>query len=130
MARGVEVVGGCLRELREPEVEHLRVSVRPKHYVLRLDVAMDDSRLVSSREGNRHLDGDVESFTDLDSPAIQLTQRFAFDQFACYVISRVILADLVDRQDIRMIERDYGVRFLMKPLQTFRIPRKAQWTKV
>src|SRR6266581_1321915 len=44
-------------------------------------------------------------------------------------MSGVILADLVNRQDIWMIERDYGVRFLLKPLQAFRIPGKAHRQK-
>src|SRR4029077_18564647 len=40
-------------------------------------------------------------------------------------MNRMILADLVHRQDIWMIEGDYRVRFLLKALQTFRIPCKA-----
>jgi hypothetical protein len=33
----------------------------------------------------------------------------------------VVLADLVNCQDIWVIERDYRVRFLLKPLQALRI---------
>ena len=55
----------------------------------------------------RHLDRDVNSFPQLHSPAHQtLTQCLAFDQFTGYVMSRMILADLVNRQDIWMIEPD------------------------
>ena len=62
-------------------------------------------RLVRGGERTRHLDRDVNSFTQLHSPAHQtLTQRLAFDQFTGYVMNRVILADLVNRQDIWMIE--------------------------
>ena len=54
-----------------------------------------------------HLDRDVNSFPQLHSPAHQtLTQRLAFDQFTGYVMSRMILADLVNRQNIWMIEPD------------------------
>src|SRR6516162_10861104 len=38
---------------------------------------------------------------------------------------RVVLADLVNCQDVWMIERDYRVRFLLKPLQALRVPSKA-----
>src|SRR4029077_12250728 len=62
-----------------PEVEHLHVSIRPEHDVLRLDIAMDNSRLMGGSESTRHLDRDLNSFTDLDSPAHQtLTQCLAF----------------------------------------------------
>src|SRR5262249_11980795 len=65
------------------EVEHFHVSVRSKHDVLRLDVAMNNSRLVSSRERACHLDGDINSFTQLHRSTSQaITQCLAFDQFA------------------------------------------------
>ena len=38
----------------------------------------------------------------------------------------MILADLVNRQDIWMIEPDYGARFLLKPLQALRVTGKAR----
>src|SRR5207244_10451827 len=40
-------------------------------------------------------------------------------------MSGVILADLVNRQNIWMIEPNYGMRFLLKPLQALRVARKA-----
>ena len=53
-----------------------------------------------------------------------LTQRLAVDQFAGNIVSGVILADLVNRQDIWMIEPDYSARFLLKPLQALPSPVK------
>src|SRR5947199_6557630 len=104
-----------LGKLCYPKVEHFHVSVWPKHDVLRLNVTVDNSRLMSSVERTRHLDGDVNSFTQLHSLALQtLTQRLAFDQFTGDVMSRVILADLVNRQDVWMIEPDHRVGFLFK----------------
>src|SRR6266446_2274015 len=94
-------------KLRNPKVEHFRVSVRPEHDVLRLDVAMDNAGFVGGGERTRHLDRDVNSFTQLHSTAHQtLKQCLAFDQFTGYIMSRVILADLVNRQDVWMIEPD------------------------
>src|SRR6266550_5180726 len=117
---------GGFRQLRNPEVEHFHVAIRPQHDVLWLDVAMDNAGFVGGSERTRPLDRDVNSFTDLDSPAHQtLTQRLAVDQFTGNVMSRVILADLVNRQDVWMIEPNYGMRFLLKPLQALSIAGKA-----
>ena len=81
---------------------------------------------VGSSEGTRNLDRNVNSFTQLDSPARQtLTQRLAFDQFTGYVMNRVVLTDLVNRQDIGMIKPNYRVRFLLKPFQALRVTRKT-----
>jgi hypothetical protein len=56
--------------------------------MFRFDVAVDNAGFVRGGEGTRHLDRDVNSFTQLHSPAHQtLTQRLAFDQFTGYVIS-------------------------------------------
>src|SRR5205823_7903173 len=98
---------GGFGKLCNPEVEHFHVSVRPEHDVLRLDVAMDNAGFVGGGERTRHLDRGVNSFTQLHPPAHQtLTQCLAFDQFTGYVMSRMILADLVNRQDVWMIEPD------------------------
>src|SRR6266550_212340 len=79
---------GGFRQLRNPEVEHFHIPVRPEHDVLRLDVTMDDSRLMRGSERTRHLDRDVNGFTDLHPPAHQtLTQRLALDQFTGNVMS-------------------------------------------
>src|SRR5882724_7169391 len=114
-------------KLCNPKVEHFHVSVRPEHDVLRLDVTMNNSRLMGGSERTGHLDSDISSFTDLHSSAHQtLTQRLTFDQFAGDVMNRVILADLVNGQDVWMIERNDCVRFLFKPLQPLCVACKAQ----
>src|SRR5437870_5200424 len=96
---------GGFGKLCNPKVEHFYVTVWPKHDVLRLDIAMDNSRLMSGGERTRHLDGDVDSFTQLHwSPRQAFTERLAFYQLAGYVMDRVIFADLVNRQNVWMIE--------------------------
>src|SRR6266550_1967249 len=73
---------GGFGQFCNPEIEHFHVAVRPEHDVLRLDVAMDNASIVRGGERTRHLDREVNSLTDLDSPAREtLTQRLAFDQF-------------------------------------------------
>src|SRR5438067_6069061 len=87
---------------------------------------MDNAGFVGGGERARHLYRDVNSVTQLHSPAHQtLTQCLAFDQFTGYVMSRVVLSDLVNRQDIWMVEPNYGPRFSLKPLQALRIAGKA-----
>ena len=88
---------------------------------------MNNSGFVCSSERTGHLDGDLNRFTQLHPSMRQtLTQRLAFDQFACYVMNRVIFADLVNGQDIWMIERNHCVRFLLKPLETLGVASKTQ----
>jgi hypothetical protein len=87
---------------------------------------MDNPSFMSSGERACYLDRNIDSFSDLHSPARQtLTQRLAFDQFTGNVVGGVILADLVNRQDIWMIEPNHGVRFLLKSLQALGVAGKA-----
>src|SRR4029077_15531821 len=107
--------------------EHFHVSVRPEHDVLRLDVAMDNAGLVGGSERTHDLDHDVNSFTQRHSPTAQtLPQCLAFDQFTRDVVDGLILADLVNRQNIWMVKADYGARFLLKALQAFGVAGKAR----
>ena len=79
---------GGFGELCNPEVEHFHVPIRPEHDVLRLDVAMDNAGFVGGSERSRHLNRDVNSFTQLHSPAHEtLAQCLAFDQFTGYVVN-------------------------------------------
>src|SRR5262249_27854079 len=60
-------------------------------------------------------------------PARQMiAQCVAFDQFAGYVMNRVILAYLINGQNIWMIESNHGARFLLKALQTLGVGSKLQ----
>src|SRR5215472_12691911 len=71
---------GGFGKLCNPEVEHFRVPVRAEHDVVRLDVAMNNSRVVSGGKRTRYLNGDINSFTQLHRSAFQaLTQRLALD---------------------------------------------------
>ena len=102
-------------QLRNPEVEHFHVPVRPQHDVLRLDVAMDNAGFVGGRERSRDLDRHVDRFICFHRRARQtLAQRLAVDQFTGNVVSRMIFADLVNGQDVWMIERNDRARFLFE----------------
>ena len=68
--RGLRAVGGeharaAGGEFRQSEVENLRVAVAADHQVFRLQVAVDDARLVGLRQPLGDLDGDVQRVLDL-----------------------------------------------------------------
>src|SRR5882724_6037889 len=93
---------GGFSKLCNPKVEHFHVSIPPEHDVLRLDVAMDNSGLVSGGERTRHLHCHVNSLTQLHRSAREtLAQCLAFDQLARDIMNRVILADFVNGQKDR-----------------------------
>src|SRR5439155_8730233 len=78
---------GGFGKLCNPEIEHFHVAVPPEHNVARVDVAMNNPGFMGGGERACHLDRNIDSFTDLDSPAPEtLTQCFAFDQFTGNVV--------------------------------------------
>ncbi len=92
---------------------------------------MDNPCFVRRNERSGHLDRHIEDFLRFHRPALQtLAQGFAVDQFARNIVSRAILADLVNGQNIWMIESNYGARFLFKPPQALRIAGKARWQEL
>src|SRR6476620_6245380 len=62
---------GGFGKFRNPKVENLCVSVRSKHDVFRLDIAVDNAGFVRREECTRHLDGDIDNLTELDRSAPQ-----------------------------------------------------------
>ena len=113
---------GRPRERRDAEIEDLHVAVRPQHQVVGLDVAVHDRGGVRGRERRGGLNGDVEDLAQRERTALQpLAHRFAFDEFGNDEARRLVIADFVDGQDVRMIERRRGPRFLQKPGQPLRV---------
>ena len=100
------VRGLLLGQLRQSEVQDFDQSITAHHDVLRLDVAMDDPRLMCCGQRGSHLFGDIEHFADLHRPALHaLSQRLAFDKLGGDEVRPVRLADLINREDVRMVER-------------------------
>lgn len=50
-------------------------------------------------------------------------ERSAFDEFGDDVLGAVVGADVEDRDDVRMVERAGGARFLAEPLKPFGVFR-------
>ncbi len=91
---------------RQTEIEDLGASIARQHDVFRLQIAMHDAGRVRRREGRGDLPGEIEQPAQRQGPALEnLAQRFALDQFRDNESEAILFADIVNRDDIRMIER-------------------------
>ena len=107
----VASVGAQLDQFRQPEVEHLRAAVARDHDVGGLDVAMDDAARVRRRERAGDLDGIVERRGNRQRPLRQQPiERRAVHQLHRDEGRPRVLADLVDGDDVRMVQRRGGLR--------------------
>ena len=119
--------GGVLRdrfgELREPEVEDLDVAVLRDHQVLGLQIPVDDSGRVRLGEALGDLDAVVEQLFRRQGIARddELAQRLALDELHRDVEGTVGLADVVDREDVRVVQRRCGARLELETLAAVRI---------
>jgi len=67
---------------------------------------MHDRRGVGRGQCRRGLYADVEDLAKRQRSAFEtLPHRFAFDEFRYQESGGIVIADLVDRQDVGMIER-------------------------
>ena len=104
----LSAVGG-VEKLGQAEVKDFHVAVRPQHDVFRLDVAVHDPTRVRSRQCARDLTRDHEGFIDRQRAALEpLPQRLAIDELADDEGSAVHIAEIVDDEDVRMVERRRG----------------------
>ena len=99
----------------QPEIQHFHESVRAQHDVFGFDVAVNDARRVRRIQRIGDLHGDVQRVKlrqgfAFDSPA----QRFAFDVVAGDVMNALMLADVVNRNDVRMSGGAGGFGFAFK----------------
>ena len=101
--------------LREPEVHHLDDAVAPDHDVLRLDVAVHDAAAVRRGERRGDLGADVHDIAHRQRARGEtIAQRHAVHELRRDEVDRARLPDLVDRDDVRMVERRGGARFLLE----------------
>ena len=93
------------RRFGEPEIEHLHDAGGTDHDVPRLDVAVHDAAVVRLDEGEGDLPGDADGVREVEPPAPHpLRQRLALDVLHDDVRPVRILADVVDRADVRVID--------------------------
>ena len=93
-----------LGEFGNPEVQHLRITIRPKHDVFGFDVAMHDAGLVRGSQRRSYLHGNFQRVVQIHSSAPQQrAQSFTFDELSRDEVSVSFRADLVNRKNVWMI---------------------------
>ena len=108
-------------QLGETEVEDLDAAVDGDEDVLWLQVTMDDALLVRGGQAMRDLNGVLDRLASGQRAGIEtLTQRGAFEQLRDDVGRALMLTDIVDRQNVRMIQRRRRARLSLEPLEVVR----------
>ena len=75
-------------------------------HVLGLEVAVDEALLLGRREAARDLQRDLDGSPRGQGPASEgLPKRAALEQLRHHVAHALVSADVVHRQDVRMVER-------------------------
>ena len=119
------IFAGDRAQLRDAEVEDLHAPFFGDVDVLGLQIAVHDPFFVRRRESMRDLQRDVDGFARRNRSAIEaFAERFTFQQLADEKRGAVGVADVVDRQQIRMIEHACGARFLLESLQTLLVAER------
>jgi hypothetical protein len=109
-------------DLRKAEVEHLGLAARRDEDVGGLEVAVHDPFRVRRLQRVRDLDPDVEQRTDLaGTPPDPVREGFSLEQLHRDEVLPLVLVDLVDRADPRVIERGRGPGLALETLERGRV---------
>src|SRR4030095_4021603 len=114
-------------ELGESEVEDFYKAVRPEHYILRLDVAMNDPGGVGRRKRGADLGGNVQRFVELHACGHVLAQGFAFNEFGGRVMMTIHLSHLINRKNVRMVQGGGCARLSFEAAQSLGIIGELCW---
>ena len=107
----------ALLDLRKAEVGELGVAALRQQDVARLDVAMEDARLVGRGERIRNPHEQLDDLTPCPDPADRpLRQRAASRQLGDQVLATVEIAGVVDDEDMRMAEGGGRLGFALETL--------------
>ena len=105
-------------QLCQAKIEYFGSPIPGEKDVLGLEIPMNDSLLVRRRQAIRDLDGVIERLAHWQWAMEQaLAKRLAFQQFRYQVGARPACSDVVYREQVRMIERGGGQRFLLEAAQ-------------
>ena len=116
------------RHLGQTEVEDLHASFACDEDVLRFQVAMDDALVVRGCKPACDLGRVVDRLArrqrrPVDPPA----ERLPFEQLGDDVGSAGVAADVVDREDVRMIEHPRRASFLLESSESIGIVGERGW---
>jgi hypothetical protein len=94
-----------LSQLRQTEIEDLSPAIFGEKEVFGFEIAMDDSRVAGSRQATSDLFSNVQHFMQPHRAATEtITQGLASQQFRDNIRCTCVLAQMKDRDDIRMIQ--------------------------
>jgi len=117
--------GNALRlqgNFREPEVENLRLTSIRHEDVCGLDVPVDDSFRVGGIQSIGNLDAQIEHRLDLHRLATDsVPQCLPLQQFHGDEASSIGLVDLVDRADVRVVQRGRSLGFPLEAAEGLRV---------
>jgi hypothetical protein len=117
-----------LRELCQTEVENLDAVIPGNEDVLGLEIAMDDASIVGRCESARQLKSKLNRLASCNGTALHpLPKRFAFEQLRHYERRIGIGADVVHSEDVRMVQRRSGPRFLLESMKAIDISSDCRW---
>src|SRR5262249_42316282 len=124
LCRRVLVYAELLRaEFSQTEIEDLHPPVVHDEQVLRLQVTMDDAFGMRGGQSLGDLPRVIDSLSRSDCALFyQFAQLLAFEQFGDDIGRAFMRADVVNREDVRVVERRGGAGFLLEAAQAIRIP--------
>src|SRR5688572_11165418 len=112
----------ALQRLRQAEVEDLDAALRRDSDVRRLEIAVDDPRLVRGFEAGRDLAADVERLVDRRGTARHaLGQVLARHELEREIQRVAVSVETVDLPDVRMIERSEDLGLALEPAQAVHV---------
>jgi hypothetical protein len=118
---------GFRTQFRDAEIEDLGAAIARQEDVVRLQIAMDDSLLVRRGQSVRDLQRGIDGAPRWQRTAFQpLAQRHAFEQLADDVRRPTLVADVVNRQQVGMIEHPGRARLLLETLHAFLIAERER----
>ena len=108
-----------LADLGQPEVQDLGFAVPGDEDVGRFDVPVDDLRCMGRSERVRHLQSDLDHALDRKRPAPDpVLEGLALHQLHHEERLTFVLADVVDRADVGVVERRGGPGLRLEPLKS------------
>ena len=117
--------GTAKRLLCQPEIKNLGVAALGDEYVRRFDVAVDDAFFVRCVERVSHFYAQLQQQIHRQRLAPDtMLERLPFEMLHHNEVPAVLLPDLVNRADVRMIQRGSGARLPLKSLQRIGIARQ------
>src|SRR5206468_2893882 len=131
LSRIVRAPFSQFRQFGQTKVKYLNVSILTQHDVLRLDVTMDYSCGMRSRESGSDLLTDIEYLSDPQRRMRgSLPDRFTDNVLHGNKISTVHLADFIYGDDIWMVQSRCRTSLLLETAQAFPVSGEIRRKKL